>query len=84
MRIIKLSELMKEYEIPKGQEIDMMPMTNWFLWKDICFVSFDTAYEHKLKEDYSLVSNKILYQKEIDELFKKYEVIDGHIILKTE
>ena len=84
MKFMKLNDLMVEYKIPEGEEIDMMPFTNWYLWENICFTTFNYAYEYELNDKYALICNSIPNQNTIDNFFKGYKVVDGEIIEKEE
>ena len=78
IRIKPLEEFMNEKNIADGEEIDQLPMTNWYVFDD-CFGYVFGYFDNKeLNQSYILLSDtpKINFE----DIKKKYHFENGEVV----
>ena len=82
IEILNKEDFIKKYDVPTDEEIDMFPLTDWYLGYGLgCFYLFQLWDDIKLEKEYVLTTDTIPNDKNIiEEIKKQYKVKDRKII----
>lgn len=86
IEILNKKDFIKKYDVPTDEEIDMFPLTDWYLGYGLgCFYLFQLWDDIELEKEYVLTTDTVPNDKKIiEEIKKQYKVNDKKIIRVTD
>ena len=82
IEILNKEDFIKKYNVPTDEEIDMFPLTDWYLGYGLgCFLLFKMFDDIELEQEYVLTTDTIPTDKNIiEEIKKQYKIENKKVI----